>query len=335
MVAALTGTVPLRSLQLGIEATRGVAGAAQVILPVLSVDANPQYPVSKRVEQRGSLIKFYRAPIVTGHMVSLGIEVIPTFEESAYWFAMALQGGITVATSAVTVKTRTYIPVATVDNLKTATIEIVTDTQTYEVPFCVVNRLSFGWELGGPATMQIDLLGQKWDAVSATGALSTLTSEEINPATATAFIDTTTIGSTAALNVQSFNWTIDNGFVPLRAPNGNNYPVNFYRGEARSMSTSMVCDFDSTTEFAAHAAHTARKIRTKITGSTIAGSTGSVPRSITTDWYGYHDEGPFSTADGKTQVRFSSESVYDSTATYDWSVAVATAAAAIAAVGES
>lgn len=334
MVAALTGTVPLRALQLGIESTRGVAGAATVVLPVLSVDANPQYPVSKRVEQRSSFVKIYRAPIVTGHMVSLGIEVIPTYEETLYWFAMALKGGITVATSDTTCKTRTYTPTAGSDDLKTATIEIITDTQTYEVPFSVVNRLSFGWELGGPATMQIDLLGQKWDAVSKTGSLTTITSEEMNPATATAFIDTTTIGTTAALNVQSFNWTIENGFVPLRSANGNNYPSNFYRGEPRSMSASMVCDFDSTTEFAAFAAHTARKIRTKLTGTALAGSASSF-RTMTTDWYGYHDEGPFSTSDGKTQVRFSSESVYDTGVSYDWSVATQSLVAAVAAAGES
>jgi hypothetical protein len=335
VVAAPTGTLPLRSLQLGIEGTRGVGEAAQVILPALSVELNPQYPKSRREEQRGSFIKHYRNPIVTGHMVSLGIEVIPTFEETAYWFALALRGGITVATSASTVKTRTYTPVATSDNLKTASIEVVTDTQNYTIPFCVVNRLSFGWEKGGPATMQIDLLGQQLTAASKTAALATIASEEINPSTALAYIDASTIGSTAVTNVRSFNWTVENGFAPLPASNGNNYPVNFYRAAPRSMTTQMTVDFVDTTEFGSLVFNTARKIRTKITGSTIASSTGNVARSITTDWYGFHDEGPFAISDGMTQVRFSSESVYDSTATHDWSVAVATVMAAISAAGES
>jgi len=329
MAAAITGTVPLRALQIGIEGTRGVLTAATIVLPVLSVDLDPRYPKSQRVEQRASFIKFYRPPIVTQHMVSLGIEVIPTFEEFNYWAALALKGGVASSTSNTTVKTMLYTPTAASDDLKTATIEVVTDTQNYTIPHCVATRMSFGWELGGPATMQIDLLGQRLTSATKTAALTTIASEEMNPATATAFIDSSTIGSTAALNVQAYNWTIDNGFVPLLAPDGNNYPANFYRGEPRSITTTMTADFTSTTEFATFQANTARKIRTILTGSNIAGSSAATNRTLTTDWYGYHAEAPFSTADGKTQVRFSSESTFDSTATWDWSIASASLLAAL------
>lgn len=335
MVAHPTGTLPLRAVQAGIETTRGVLEAATLVLPVISANLDPRYAKSRRPEQRGSFIKHYRPPIVTSHMVSLGIEVVPSFEEAAFWYALALKGGITVATSASTVKTRTYTPTATSDDLKTATFEVVSDTQNYTIPFCVVNRLSFGWEKGSPATMQIDLMGQRLTSASKTSALSALTSEEMNPAAATAFIDSSTIGSTADLSVQAFNFTIDNGWVPLPAPDGNNYPVNFYRGAQRSMSASMLANFTATTEFAAFQANTARKIRTKIAGSTIAGSTGSVPRSHTVDWYGHWDEAPFSVGDGITQLRFTGESTFDSSATYDWSVAIACAMAAVSAWGES
>lgn len=335
MVAAPTGILPLRALQLGIEGTRGVSTAATLVLPALGVDLNPQYPTSRRPEQRGTFVKLYRPPIVTQHMVSIGVELVPTFEEAGLIYAMALKGGITVATSAATVKTRTYTPTASTDDLKTATIEVVTDTQNYTIPFCVVQRVAFGWELGSPATMQVDFIGQRLTSASKTAALSAISSEEMNPASALAWIDTTTIGTTAALNVQSFQWTVDNGQVPLLAPDGNNYPANFYRGEQRSMTASMVANFDSTTEFAAFQATTARKIRTQIVGSVISGSTGSVTKKHTTDWYGYWDEAPFNVGDGITQCRFSGESVYDTGVSYDWSVSTATGLAAQAGWGES
>ena len=323
MVATLTGTVPLRSLQIGYEATRGVGGAATVIIPALSVDLNPRYEQSKREEQRGSFIKLYRAPIITKHHVEIGIELTPTFEEFCWWAGLALKG-LTAPTSTVnsSVKRWVYTPTADSDDLKTASIEVVTDTQNLTIPFCVVNRLQFGWESGGPATMQVDLLGQRLTTASKTAALSAITSEEINPANTLAYIDASTIGTTAVTNVSAYSFTIDNGFMPLFTTNGNNYPTNFYRGERRAMRTEMTVDFDAMTEQTALAAGTQRKIRTKISGTEIAASSPSTNRSLTVDWYGYHEEAPFSTSDGKTQQRFTSESFYDATATYDWAVTV-------------
>ena len=323
MVATLTGTVPLRSLQIGYETTRGVGNAATAVMPALSVDLNPRYEQSKREEQRGSFIKLYRAPIITKHHVEVGIELTPTFEEFCWWAGLALKGLTSPSSTEYTsVKRWIYSPTAASDDLKTASIEVVTDTQNYTIPFCVVNRLQFGWEAGGPATMQVDLLGQRLTSASKTAALTAITSEEINPANTLAYIDASTIGSTAVTNVVAYSFTVDNGFMPLFSANGTNYPSNFYRGERRSMRTEMTVDFTATTEQAALTAGTIRKIRTKISGTEIAASSPSTNRSLTVDWYGYHEEAPFSTSDGKTQQRFTSESFYDATATYDWSVTV-------------
>jgi hypothetical protein len=327
---AIQGTVPLYRFQVGWELpTRGVSHAATQKLPIIGGELQDHHELSKREEQRTSYVRFYRAPIETKVWAEIsGLEVVPTFEEITNYFGIALKKVQLPTTSASTVKSYVYTTTEASDDLATATVECGDDATTFFMPFGVINRLQFGWELGGPATMQVDWLGQRLAVAStATTGLSALASEEINPAEAKAYIDGTTIGTTLVTALQSFQMTVENHYVQHWATDGFHYPNDVYRSEPRSMQIEGTMDFTDTTQYLAYASTQQRKIRIYMPGSAIAASSPATPKSMTVDAYCYFDDSPWQTTDGRRQIRFTGDTVYDTTATHDWKVTVANAIA--------
>ena len=327
---AITGTVPLSKFQAAWELpTRGTQHSATTALPIIGGDLNHHRETSRRIEQRNSLLRHYRAPIVTKEFAEVsGMEVVPTFEEIGWYLGAALKKVQSGTLSATAVYTYLYTTTTGSDDLQTATLEVGDDTSAFFVPFAVINRLTMGWEEGGPFTMTMDWLGQR-AAIASTfsSGLTMATSEEINPAEAFAYIDATTIGTTAAAHVQALQFSIDNHFVQHWAPDGLFYPNDVYRSEPRSMEVEGTLDFPNTTEYIAFASTTERKIRIKINGSTITSSSPATPKSLQIDAYVYWDEAPFSKGDVRTQLRFRGETVYDATATFDWRASLVTSTA--------
>ena len=240
-----------------------------------------------------------------------------------WYLGCAVKGGtVPGGTVDVSSYTWTYLPTATSDNTYTASFEIGSDTASgsYKLNFGVLNRFEFGWDNNGPVTQSMDWLFSTKAQGSITGALTAATSEEIAAVNALAYIDTSTIGTTAVVEPQSFKFSIDNKFMQLWAPNGNAYPVDVYRSEPRSMSCEMTAVFTSATEYAAYLAGTYRKIRLLINGTTIGATTAK--KQLIIDWYGYWDTAPQTSTDGLVQARFNGDSVYDTTAGGDFSITV-------------
>jgi hypothetical protein len=326
---AIQGTVPLYRFQMGWELpTRGEAHAATNALPIIGGELQDHHELSQRMEQRNSYIAFHRAPIQTKNWGEIsGLEVVPTFEELPAYFGVALKK-VQDATgpTATSVYSWVYSTTAASDDLATATLEVGDDATDFVMSMGVINRLQFGWEIGGPATMTMDWLGRQMAVASTySSGLTFLTSEEINPAEAIVYIDDTTIGTTQSTAVQSLQFTIDNHYIQHWAADGNYFPNDVYRSEPRSLSLEMTIDFDSTTEYIAYASTVERKVRCYIPGSAIAGSSPATPKSLTIDAYVYNDDAPFSTADGRRQMRMTGQSVYNTGAGHDWQVTVANA----------
>lgn len=322
---AIQGTVPLYRFQMGWELpTRGIAHAATKNLPILGGELQDHHELSQRKEQRNSYIAYYRAPIQTKNWAEIsGHEVVPTFEEIVGYFGVALKKVQVPTTVATAVKRWEYTTTATSDDLATATLEVGDDATNFRMNFGVINRLQFGWEIGGAATMTMDWLGQQMAVASTySSGLSFLTSEEVNPAEARVYIDSTTIGSTINTNLQSLQVTLDNHYIQHWAADGYYYPNDVYRSEPRSLTIEGTVDFNSTTEYLAYASTQLRKVRCYIPGSAVSGSNPSTPRSITIDAYVYWGDAPFQTSDGRRQMRFTGESVYNTTAGHDWKITV-------------
>ena len=224
-----------------------------------------------------------------------------------------------------TVMRYTYTTTASSDDLATATFEVGDDATDFRMNFGVVNRFQFGWELGGPATLTMDVLGQQMAVASTlSSGLSFLSSEEINPAEARVYIDDTAggIGGTINTNLQSFQFTVENHYIQHWAADGLYYPNDVYRSEPRVAQIEGTVDFNDTAEYIAYASTKARFVRCYIPGSAVTGSSPSTARSITLDPAVYWDDAPFQTADGRRQMRFTGSSVYNTTLGHDFQVVV-------------
>ena len=322
---AIQGTVPLYRCQIGWELpSRGASHAATQAMPILGGELQDHHELSMREEQRNSYIRYHRAPIQTKTWAEIsGLEVVPTFEEITNYFGLALKKVQTPTTVNTAVSRYTYTTTSSEDDLATATFEVGDDATTFYMQFGVVNRLTFGWELGGPATLTMDVLGQRMAIASTlTSGLTFLTSEEINPAEARVYIDSSTMGSTINTNLQSFEMSVDNHYIQHWAADGLYYPNDVYRSEPRALSIEGTVDFNDTTEYLAYASTQERLIRCYIPGSEVTGSSPATPRSITIDAAVYWDDAPFSTSDGRRQMRFTGQSVYNTSLGYDWTVVV-------------
>ena len=324
---AIQGTVPLYRCQIGWELpTRGVAHAATRAMPILGGELQDHHELSMRKEQRNSFIAYHRAPIQTKSWAEIsGLEVVPTFEEMPQYLGLALKKVQTPSTVNTTVQRWEYTTTATEDDLATATFEVGDDATDFRMNFGVVNRWQFGWELGGPATMTMDVLGSQMAVASTySSGLSFLTSEEINPAEARVYIDATAggMGGTINTNLQSFQATVENHYIQHWAADGNYYPNDVYRSEPRTMQIEGTVDFNDTTQYLAYASTQERFIRCYIPGSEVTGSDPALPRSITIDAAVYWDDAPFQTTDGRRQMRFTGSTVYNTTLGHDWKVTV-------------
>lgn len=327
-----TGALALERIQAGLETTRGTAVAATRRVYGERGPAFFDPSVSKEFlsEAMSSYIANYRH-VVTGVGGKLTIPGWVTASDLAWWGQLFWKGSVAGVLSAVTVYTYTFAPTAGSDDLKTGTFEFQTDTQGYQVPFCLADKLEISWVTGKPVQFSAELLGQQYVAQAVTGAIGDRTT--LNPlagTTANVWIDNGggTIGTTVAANVLGGKITWQNKWMPITHAKGQLYYDDAVR-EARSVAFELDVHFNTVTEAAALLADTERLIRTKFTGPVIAGSTGNVPESVTVDLYGFHLDASFSPNKAIRMAKLVGESQYDTTATFDWQVAVANAVAAL------
>jgi hypothetical protein len=331
----VTGSIPLSKIQGDLETTRGTAIAATRVLPIISGTMEHHKEEVEIEEQRGSLIGGYYKPLRVREWVELDLDLQPTEQDIIWWLQLGLRGhstqGTALAASVVStsVDRYTYQPTPLVGLTQTATLEVGDDTQAYIVTGCVVDRLEFGWSLGGPMTLKAHVMAFKAVGGSYTAAQTAKGTEVFNGALAKAYIDTSTIGSSLVTAPSAMTFSIDNQVALFYAPDGGIIATDFYHRRPRRMALEATIRHTADTENAAFLAQTTRKIRTIIEGSAIAASSPSTNRSVTVDWYGTWSSAPFSDEDGLRAQRMSGSSILDTTATHDWSVIVDTDTATI------
>lgn len=277
------GLIALTGWQAGLETVRGTLVAATRIQPMTAT----LHPIGERFapqEDRNSFEDYYRSVQTKTRVEVSGAVANATFEDAPWFFQSFIAGGITGVLSAATVYTYTFLPTLTADDLKTLTIEGFTDTSAWAVPFCVGKKLDITYQRGQPVTFGMDLLGQRMITQAKTAALPQRVTEDIADGLTTAFIDTTTIGTTAVANVLAAKLTLDNMWEPIYPINGLAYPSKFVRSR-RHLNGEVTLEFDTTTEYDAFMTSLVRKMRLKSTGSIIPGSTGNILKSMAIDFY--------------------------------------------------
>jgi hypothetical protein len=325
---AITGQMPLAKMQVAREVVPGTSLAATRKHPIMSGNLNEHSETVFPQEQRESFIANHRAFATKRWVEVAGMEVAPTFEDLPWYCNFSISCNMTGSPTAVTARRYAFTPLKTANDLGTATLELGDDTTEFDVNFAVMTRMELTIPKSAPATMTMDWLGQSATSGSFTSNLTNRTTEDINGALGTAYIDATTIGSTQVTNVMDAKVTIETALTQFWAFNGSLQPVDTYRSAARKAMVEMTIAFTNTTEYAAYQANigasasTKRKIRYVVNGSTITGTSPSTTRSLTIDLYTIWTEAPFGESDGLRTIAFKGETIYDATADTDFSLTV-------------
>jgi hypothetical protein len=326
----VTGSVPLSMIQGDLETTRGTAIAATRVLPIISGTMEYHKEEVEVEEQRGSMIGGHYKPLRVREWVELDLDIQPSEQDILWWFQLGLRGhgtqGTALAASVVSTSVDRYAfqPAPSAILTQTATLQVYDDTQAYLVTGCVVDRLEFGWSLGGPMTLKAHVMAFRAVSGSITASQTAKGTELFNGALAKAYIDTSTIGTTLVTAPSAMTFSIDNQVALFYAPDGGIIATDFYHRRPRRMALEATIRHTADTENAAFLAQTTRKVRTVIEGTAIAASSPPTNRSVTIDWYGTWSSAPFSDEDGLRAQRMSGMSILDATATHDWSVTIDT-----------
>lgn len=314
------GILALSGFQAGLESVRGTPVAATRKQPMNGwlVSNLEQHRVH---EQRVSFIDVYRSFGVKQNAELRGLKVNPTFEDLPWFLQGFAKGGVTGVLSDTAAYTYTFTPTASTDDLKTVTWEAVSDTQDFQLPFCLGDKFDLSFQAGAAADLTLDYLAQQAIPQARTGSLSDRVTEDILGAGVQAYIDSTTIGSTAVADMVAFQFTLQNNWVQLHTFNGQVYSTKVYR-KVRSASCSISVQFDTLTEYTAFMAQTERKIRLFMQGSNIVGTVAPTKKSVTIDVYGPWMTYPISDDNGVFIAKATLDSRFDAGAGWDWRIAV-------------
>jgi hypothetical protein len=277
------GLIALTGWQAGFETVRGTPVAATRIQPM---EASMQNRIERfaPTEDRNSFEEYFRSSQTKQHVEISGGKMWLTFEDAAWLNNLAIRGaqhaGVLSDTAAYTY---TFQPANGVDDLDSMTFEGFNDTSAWAVPFTVLKKVDFNWQRGQPVQVGLDFLGQQMTTQAKTAALTQRLTEDVETGATTAYIDPTTIGSTAVADVLDAKVTLDNMWEPLYPLNGTLYPSKFVRSK-RHMAGEFTLEFDTTTEYTAAVAGTKRLIRLTSLGTLITGA-ATTHKSVVYDFY--------------------------------------------------
>lgn len=281
-----TGLVALTNWQATIEATYGTGGTATRIVPMT---ATPKHnlEVFEGQQDRGTLISHYDGDTIATkeHVEISGATAIATFEDVPWFLQAFVKGGVTGSTSGHTgAYEYTFTPTATSDDLKSMCFEFGTDTQGYKIVGVLGKKLEIAYDRNSPVMLNMDFIGQRMTSTTVTNGLSQRSLEALTTGATTAYIDTSTYGSTNPGNVLDAKITLENGTEFIHELGGNTYPGTYARAR-RTLAYEATLQFSSATEYAAYLAGTARKLRLKTTGTSINGSNPSTAKLFQVDLY--------------------------------------------------
>lgn len=324
---ATTGALALERIQAGLESTRGTAVAAtrRVYGERGPAFFEPTYKKEFLNEANTSYIANYRH-VVVEQSAKLTIPAWVTAADLPWWGQLFWKGSVAATGPTNTsVYTYTFTPTVASDDLKTATFEVFTDTQGFQIPFALADKLEISWQAGKPVMMSAELIGNAFASTSVTGAISDRTGlNAIAGATAQVYIDAAggTIGNTAYNNVVGGKITWQNKWMPINHSEGTLAYDDAVR-ETRSVALELDVHYKETAELAQLTADGERLIRVAFTGPAITSSSPSTNESIKVDFYGFYLGAAFSANKAIRMVKLTGESQYDTAAGFDWKVTVA------------
>lgn len=322
------GEVALRKTQAVLEVTRGTKIAATRKVYGKGMMTEKVDPIRPDNELRGTLVKNYRSQ--PGKIdASFPFEGSVTFEDLAWWFQLALKGGVTGVLRNSTVYDYTFVPTTTADDLKSATFEWGDDTQAWQSGFGMVDKFELMGAFGESLSFKADILVDDWATATFTGALTDRVTED-----ALSHLSKLAIGNAGAVPSSymtgrfiGFKFAIMNHLKPKTFLDGTGAKYTGMGREKREYTLEVTFEGNASTvtERANYDSYTPRVVRLTVAGSNIAGSSPTTAKAIDIVipgvWTSY-DPG-----DRETNTIFTGmlESQYDSVLAYDMSAVVTNA----------
>lgn len=327
-----TNELILRKNQAGLESTRGTSVAATRKV-YATIEPTFEKPLAFFQDTSGTF-SARRRKVYGRERVSFTATDLATYEDLAWWFQLAIKGGVTGVSDANTTPgyTYTFEPSETADDLKSMTLEFGESGNVYESDQVMINS----WTLRGdpdsdsePAYMfEAEMMGRTLSTSSYTGSINDRTTEPITARGTKLYVDTAygSLGSTQ-LTGHLISWSVTGN---------NNLHFKAFAEDETAMAANKVgrgertYDFEFTMEFDSDTTAGGFKnyrdgqelfVRLLREGSTID-SVAATKKSLTLDMAGFISSISFGDRDGNMTITVGMNCAYNADLAYDFKAVV-------------
>jgi hypothetical protein len=324
-----TNELILRKVQAGLESTRGTSVAATRKVYAI---CSPSYekPLAAMPDQTGTYAA-RRRPAYGRERVGLTATDAVSYEDLAWWFQMALKGGVSGVAGATTnaaAYTYTFSPSTATDDLKSATFEVGEPGNPYEIDQCMVNSWTLRIDPDNDAEptwmLDLEMLGRTMTPTSYTAALADRTTELVLARGTKIYVDEPggTIGGTQVTgrlinaSITGNNSLTYKAFMEDEAAMAAN---RVGRGE-RFYDAQFTVEFDSDNDamgFDNLRAGTKRLIRIQREGAVVTGVGATAKKKVEIDMHGYMSAISWGDRAGNMTATISLQAFYDAAAGFD------------------
>lgn len=321
----------LLTARAGLETTRNTSVTPTRLVYFDSGAHEQQVATIRPTEKRASYFEAFRSyPGIERN--TLRFEGPATFDDLIWWANLHVKA-VAAGTGATADKTWAFVPTASTDDLKSATVQfgyadnIGATAPAWSLVGCLGEELTLTWAKDSTLRFGSTLMSAKGATqISAfTGALSDRATTDALGTATTISIDSSTIGTTADGDLMEASWVLTNGLGYLDTLDGSNVAKELLRPKPRTFRLQLSRYYRNDTELDAYVAKTARKIRIVTTGPVL----GSSNYKVTLDVYAVTDGYEKADVDGIGVERLTLLPQYDTTATTDFSLTVVNSTASI------
>lgn len=331
-----TNETILRLNQAGLESTRGTAVAATRKV-YAQIEPSYERPLAWFTDTSGTYTSRRRASYGRERVMFSATDVA-TFEDLAWWFQLALKGGVTGSGTSGEGYTYAFQPSLSTDDLKSMTLEFGESGNPYEADQVMVDS----WTLRGdpdndaePGYMfEASMMGRTVATTTYTSAITDRTTEVITARGTKLYVNTSaaTIGTTQ-LSGYLINWSItgnNNLTYKAFAENETSAAANRVGRGERTFDGEVTVEFDSdTTAIGWSKLRNGSQLflRLEREGSTIA---TTYKKKLTLDMSAYVSGISFGDRDGNMTATITFNCGYDATLGYDFKATVINALSSLA-----
>lgn len=321
------GDVIREKHQAGIEVTRGTDIPATRLV-YANITRNVTKPL-REFSDRSGTFEDRRRQAFGRLSVAYTASDLATFEDLAWWFQLALKGGVTGVTDGGSppAYAYTFVPSLATDDLKSITLEKGQGSIVHQSTQVMVNSwtLRIDPDNEGAWIFDAELLGRDFTSASFTGSISDRTTEVIPAPGTKIYIDGTTIGTTQ----------ITDRFISASISGNNNIHYKAFaehvetvaankvgRG-ARRHDAQVTLEFDSVAELDDFIAGDQQFIRFESESEDFIHTT--VPKSATIDLNGYWTTVGWGDREGNIIATFGIAAFYNASSGYSLSAEIVNA----------